>query len=153
MQVKAAARDAAKVRADALIVSLFQGVKKPDGVTGAVDRALDGAISKLIAAGEIKGTLGQITTIHVFGQIPASRVVVAGLGRKRDFGPDEARRVTAVAMRAMRGVGAKRVATALHGAGEGADSTPKPRRRRPPRARSSASTSTSAPGSRRRRKA
>ena len=119
MQVKAAARDAAKVRADALIVSLFQGVKKPGGVTGAVDRALDGAISKLIAAGEIKGTLGQITTIHVFGQIPASRVVVAGLGRKRDFGPDEARRVTAVAMRAMRGVGAKRVATALHGAGEG----------------------------------
>ena len=119
MKVKATARDAVKVRADALIVNLFQGVKKPGGVTGAVDAALDGAISKLIASGEIKGTLGQVTTIHVFGQVPAARVVVVGLGRKRDFGAEEARRATAAAMRAMKRVGAKRVATVLHGAGEG----------------------------------
>ena len=119
MRVKASARDATKVRADALIVNLFQGVKKPGGVTGAIDAALDGAISKLIASGEIKGTLGQVTTIHVFGQLPASRVVVAGLGRKRDFDAEAARRATAAAMRAMKRVGAKRVATVLHGAGEG----------------------------------
>ena len=119
MKVKATARDAVKVRADALIVNLFQGVKKPGGVTGAVDAALDGAISKLIASGEIKGTLGQVTTIHVFGQVPAARVVVVGLGRKRDFDAEAARRATAAAMRAMKRVGAKRVATVLHGAGEG----------------------------------
>ncbi len=119
MKVKASARDATKVRADALIVNLFQGVKKPGGVTGAVDSALDGAISKLVAAGEIKGTLGQVTTIHVFGQVPASRVVVVGLGRKREFDAEAARRATAAAMRAMKRVGAKRVATVLHGAGEG----------------------------------
>ena len=119
MRVKASARDATKVRADALIVNLFQGVKKPGGVTGAIDSALDGAISKLVSAGEIKGTLGQVTTIHVFGQLPASRVVVVGLGRKRDFDAEAARRATAAAMRAMKRVGAKRVATVLHGAGEG----------------------------------
>ena len=119
MRVKASARDATKVRADALIVNLFQGVKKPGGVTGAVDAALDGAISELIASGEIKGMLGQVTTIHVFGQVPASRVVVVGLGRKRDFDTEAARRATAAAMRAMKRVGAKRVATVLHGAGEG----------------------------------
>ena len=119
MNVKASARDATKVRADALIVNIFQGVKKPGGVTGAVDGALDGAISKLVSAGEIKGTLGQVTTIHVFGQLPASRVVVVGLGRKREFDAEAARRATAAAMRAMKRVGAKRVATVLHGAGEG----------------------------------
>lgn len=119
MRVKASARDATKVRADALIVNIFQGVKKPGGVTGAVDSALDGAISKLVSAGEIKGTLGQITTIHVFGQVPASRVVVVGLGRKREFDAETARRAAAAAMRAMKRVGAKRVATVLHGAGEG----------------------------------
>lgn len=119
MRVKASARDATKVRTDALIVNLFQGVKKPGGVTGAIDSALDGAISKLIASGEIKGTAAQVTTIHVFGQVPASRVVVVGLGRKRDFDAEAARRATAAAMRAMKRVGAKRVATVLHGAGEG----------------------------------
>ncbi len=119
MRVKASARDATKVRTDALIVNLFQGVKKPGGVTGAVDSALDGAISKLVSAGEIKGTLAQVTTIHVFGQLPASRVVVVGLGRKRDFDAEAARRATAAVMRAMKRVGAKRVATVLHGAGEG----------------------------------
>ena len=125
MKVKASARDATKVRADALIVNIFQGVKKPGGVTGAVDSALDGAISKLVSDGEIKGTLGQVTTIHVFGQMPASRVVVVGLGRKRDFDAEAARRATAAAMRAMKRVGAKRVATVLHGAGEdGLDAGP-----------------------------
>ena len=119
MEVKAVAKDVTKVRADALIVNLFQGVKKPAGATGAVDGALNGAISKLIADGEIKGTLGQVTTIHVFGQIPASRVVVVGLGRKRDFNVDAVRRVTGVVARAMKSIGAKKIATVLHGGGDG----------------------------------
>ncbi len=69
MRIRAIARDATKVRADALIVDLFQGVKRPDGATGAVDRALDGAISKLIADGEIKGRFGKGGTEAVGGRL------------------------------------------------------------------------------------
>lgn len=65
----------------ALVVNLFQGVTQPRGGSEAIDRALDGAISALVAGGEIKGKLGGITMVHTMGQIPASRVVVAGLGK------------------------------------------------------------------------
>ena len=119
MEIRAAAREAATVRADALIVNLFQGVKRPGGVTGAVDQALDGAISKLIASGEIKGTKNQTTVIHVFGQIPAARVLVLGLGPRRDCSLETLANGMAVACRVLRTAGAKRIATVLHGAGEG----------------------------------
>lgn len=119
MRIRAIARDATKVRADALIVDLFQGVKRPDGATGAVDRALDGAISKLIADGEVKGKKGELTLIHVFGNLPASRVAVLGLGPRRSFDAEVVRTSMAEAARAMRRIGAKRIATVLHGAGAG----------------------------------
>ncbi|MCH8283069.1 MAG: hypothetical protein IIC20_00650, partial [Chloroflexi bacterium] len=119
MRIRAIARDATKVRADALIVDLFQGVKRPDGATGAVDRALDGAISKLIADGEVKGKKGELTLIHVFRNLPASRVAVLGLGPRRSFDAEVVRTSMAEAARAMRRIGAKRIATVLHGAGAG----------------------------------
>ena len=50
----------------ALVVNIFRGVKKPDGVTGAVDDALDGAITQLIQDGEIKGSAGEtLSLIHI----------------------------------------------------------------------------------------
>ncbi len=119
MRVRVVARDVTKVRADALVVNLFQGVKRPEGATGAVDRALDGAISKLIADGEIKGEKGELTLIHVFGQIQASRVAVLGLGPRRRFEVEAVRWSMAEAARSLRRIGAKRIATVLHGAGAG----------------------------------
>ena len=38
---------------DTIIVNLFEGVTVPSGATGAVDKALNGAISELIANGDI----------------------------------------------------------------------------------------------------
>lgn len=117
MQVKTVAKDILKVRADTIVAGLFQNVEEPVGAVGALDEVLDGAITKLIKRGEIKGTLGQVTVIHVFGQVPASRVAVVGLGRKRTFDLDVPRRVFAIVARAMRGIGAKKMAVVLPDAG------------------------------------
>ena len=38
-----------------------------------------------VAAGEIKGELGEITMLHTMGRIPAKRAVVAGLGKSGDW--------------------------------------------------------------------
>ena len=119
MKTHALARDVTKVTADALIVNLFEGVKKPGGATGAVDAALDGAITKLISSGEIKGKQGEVTLIHVFGQIAAARVAVLGLGPRRKASADTVRSAMAGVCRTLRGVRAKRIATVLHGAGAG----------------------------------
>ncbi len=44
---------------DAVVVNLFEGIKQPGGATGAMDKALGGAISQLIADGDIKGKYGE----------------------------------------------------------------------------------------------
>lgn len=105
--------------ADAIIVNLFEGVAGPGGATGAVDRALGGAISQIIAEGEITGKAGETALLHTFGKIPAGRVVVAGLGKKEKFDYEEVRRASAAAVKRARESGASRVATVVHGAGIG----------------------------------
>jgi leucyl aminopeptidase len=84
-----------------------------------VDKALDGVITQLIAAGEIKGKSGELTLVHSLGKIPAKRVVVAGLGKQAQFNVDSIRRVSAEASRFARSKAAKRVATIVHGSGVG----------------------------------
>jgi leucyl aminopeptidase len=119
LELKVVIGDATQIEVDALIVNLFEGVTQPGGTTGAVDRALGGPITELIAAGEIKGGSGENTLIHTLGRIPARRVIVAGLGKQSQLSVDRIRRVTAEACRYARGKGSRRLATIVHGAGAG----------------------------------
>ena len=53
------------------MVNLFKGVQEtsPGGATGAVDKALDGVIRRLIEDGEITGKQGELTLLHTMGKI------------------------------------------------------------------------------------
>ena len=117
--IKVIAGDATEFATPALVINLFQGVTQPGGGTGAVDRALDGAISQLIADGEIKGKLGELTLIHTMDRIAAKRVVVAGLGKSADFDTAAVRRVSGDVARFLRRKGVAEYATIAHGAGIG----------------------------------
>lgn len=105
--------------ADTVIVNLFEGVDKPGGATGAVDGALGGMISDLISQGDIKGKAGEVTTVYPRGAISAKRVLVVGLGKRDDFDAEAARNAAGKAAAAARKLGAKEVATVVHGAGVG----------------------------------
>ena len=111
-----------------LVVNLFEGVTQPGGATGAVDRALGGQISQLIADGEINGEPATITVIHnghlANGQSPlkARRVAVVGLGKQSD--PEQERfeniRIAAaIAARKVRDLRLDSYASIVHGAGTG----------------------------------
>ncbi len=100
-------------------MNLFEGVERPAGATGAVDQALDGAITRLIAEGEIKGKLNEITLIHTMGKIEPARVIVVGLGKQDKFTLDSIRSVAAESCKFLRKLGVKRIATIVHGAGIG----------------------------------
>ena len=119
MEIKLAIGDIAEQQVDAIVVNLFEGVTAPGGATGAVDRALDGAISQLIADGDVKGKAGEFTVIHTFGKLPAKRVVIAGLGKASEFDVSAVRKVSAEAARFLRRHGFSRSATIVHGAGIG----------------------------------
>jgi leucyl aminopeptidase len=117
LQIKVESGDITKHAAKAVIVNLFQGVTSPGGATGAVDKALDGAISALIAEGEIKGKPGEATLIHTLGRMPSPRVIVAGLGKQDAFDLNTIRNLMGTSLRRARQAGATSVATIVHGAG------------------------------------
>jgi leucyl aminopeptidase len=107
------------VVADAIIVNLFAGVTSPGGATGAVDEALGGAISELIAGGDLRGRAGEVAVLYPRGAIATPRVLVVGLGPSESWSLDGARMAAAAAIRRARALGARSVATIVHGAGIG----------------------------------
>ena len=119
MNITVLREDATKVNTPALIVNIFEGVKSPGGATGAVDQALGGAISQLIEDGEIRGAAGEMTLIHTFGRIGASRVLVAGLGKQEKFSANTVRNVMGDASRFLRNRNVATACTIAHGAGIG----------------------------------
>ncbi len=117
MEIKVAVGDIAAVKAGAIIVNLFEGMKQPQGEAAAADKALDGAISQLIKQSEIKGKLGEVTVIHSLGKLAAARVVVVGLGKPAELSLDKVRGVVAETARRLRQKGVETVATVAQGAG------------------------------------
>lgn len=103
----------------AIVVNLFEGVSQPGGATGAVDAALEGAITDLIGEGDISGKKGENTLIYSLGKLAAKRVVVAGLGRSSDFNTDAVRDVHAGVARLLASKGVETYSTILHGTGIG----------------------------------
>ena len=117
MEISVVAGDIAQQDVGAVVVNLFEGVTAPGGATGAVDRAMGGAISALIADGEIKGKRGELTLVHTLGRIAPKRVLVAGLGKADSFSLDGVRSVAAESARRLSGIGVESAATIVHGAG------------------------------------
>jgi leucyl aminopeptidase len=117
MDIRVEAGDITKTDSPCIIVNLFEGITSPGGGTGAVDAALTGMISELIAAGDIRGKWGELTLIHTFGRIPAARVLVAGLGKSGEFTTDRVRDLSANIARFLRGKRISQAATIAHGGG------------------------------------
>ena len=104
---------------DLIVINLFEGVEKPEGATGAVDQAMSGAIRELIADGDFKGKKGEIAVLYPRGAIPASRVVVVGLGPQDESTLESVRHAAALAAKKARDLGAKSFSSIVHGAGAG----------------------------------
>jgi leucyl aminopeptidase len=106
-------------QADTLIVNLFDDVTTPGGATGAVDQALSGAIRELIASGDLTGKAGEVGVLYPRGAMPATRVLVVGLGKRADFNLEGVRQAAANGIAQAHKLKAKNVATIVHGAGIG----------------------------------
>jgi len=119
MKIKLECSSVTEIKCDALIINEFEGVKHPGGATGAIDKALGGEISKLLASGAINGKLGSTYPIQTLGKIKANEIICVGLGKSSDFDIDKVRIVSDAAIKAAKRCRAKRVATIIHGAGIG----------------------------------
>lgn len=119
MHLEIVEADVRSLETDALVVNLFESTPEPQGASGAIDAALDGALRELVAAGDARGRLGETTVLYPRGALPARRVIVAGLGPRASFGQEAARTAAAAALRRALELGATDLATVVHGAGAG----------------------------------
>jgi len=117
MEIEVIAGDITRIETGAIIVDFFEGMESPDGNLAVIDKDLDGAISQLIGQGEIKGKLNEITIIHSLGRLPATRVVVVGLGKKEELSQDRVRMAVGEACRLLQQKGIDNVAAVALGAG------------------------------------
>lgn len=117
MKLNVISGDIENSSADTVIVNLFEGVTVPAGATGALNTALNGAISDLISSGDLTGKMGEVGVIYPRGAIAARRVLVVGLGQRNEFNLEMVRRAAGYAISKARDLNAKQVATIVHGAG------------------------------------
>ncbi|OGP33776.1 MAG: hypothetical protein A2X88_04905 [Deltaproteobacteria bacterium GWC2_65_14] len=119
MKMELAVGDILRTRADMLVVNLFEGTKTPGGATGAVDRAIGGAISAAVRDGDFSGKWGETLSLRPGKGIASPRVLVVGLGKKEAFTPDHVRQAALPVMRVAKKLKVRSVASVLHGAGAG----------------------------------
>jgi len=106
-----------ELRAELIVVNLFEGVAEPGGATHAVDRALAGRIREILSWGDFRGKLNETTLLYPSEGFPARRVLIVGLGKQDEFDLDKVRQVSATAARKARSLGVTEYATIVHGAG------------------------------------
>lgn len=87
---------------DALVVYVKQD-QRPN-VVKRLDKLLDGGLTEVMDS-EFKGKLNQASVIHTLGKIKAKRILLVGLGRKKEFTLDSLRQASGKAARIASGSG------------------------------------------------
>ncbi len=86
----------------ALVTFHHEGGEELMGLALEADQALEGYLSQTLSSGEFKGEYAQVITVPSFGRLPASRVIMVGLGKSEDFTLDRVRGALGVAGKALR---------------------------------------------------
>lgn len=101
--------------AEVLVLSHYEDESALEHETAVADRMLQGALRDLLKSGEFEGKSNQTALLHTQGKMPAKRVLLVGLGKKKDAGLDTVRQAMGTAVKRVRQVGAKSFITPVHG--------------------------------------
>jgi leucyl aminopeptidase len=97
------------IKAEMLLVTIFEGEKELKGRLAWLDRILAGHITHLLQTGEVQGKYKEHAMLHARG-IGADRILIMGLGKKEDFNLDKIRSILAITARNCRRLHAKSLA-------------------------------------------
>lgn len=79
-------------KADLLVFGVFSGVQNLSGLAKTADKALGGLLTSLLAEENFAGKPGELLAVHTHNKIPASRILIVGLGDKKTSETEEIRR-------------------------------------------------------------
>jgi leucyl aminopeptidase len=97
------------LKAEMLLVTIFEGEKELKGRLAWLDRILAGHITKLLKSNEVQGKYKEFALLHANG-IGADRILIMGLGKREDFNLDKIRSTLAVTARNCRRIHVKSLA-------------------------------------------
>lgn len=89
--------------AEVLVLTHLEG-EALSAEAAAVDKALGGVLREVLHSKEFEGKSNELALIHTHGKIPATRVLLAGLGKKKDLRLDHLRQVMGQAVKRVRHV-------------------------------------------------
>ena len=115
MKITSSATDFIQQNADALIIYKSEDSDLKNAAQ-TVNKALNGAITDIIAVGDFSGMEGETLVLYSRGAIPATRVIVVGLGASDNFSIDTIRRAAATGFQKARSLNLKTIATRPIGA-------------------------------------
>lgn len=102
MQVEAKVGLVASAAAEVLVLTHFEseGLAKQDA--GVIDKALGGALRELLQSKEFEGNANETLLFHSQGKAPAKRLLLVGLGKKKDVTVDTIRQALGHAVKRVR---------------------------------------------------
>ena len=77
-----------------------EGLSKQDAA--AIDKGLGGSLRELLQSKEFEGKAGEILVYHTNGKVPAKRLLLVGLGKKKDLTLDVIRQALGHAVKRVR---------------------------------------------------
>ncbi|MGZ5270563.1 MAG: leucyl aminopeptidase [Ramlibacter sp.] len=94
-----------KQRTGCVVVGLYEG-RKLSPAAAALDAASGQALGAIVQRGDLEGELGTTLLLHDVPDVACERVLLVGLGRKRDFHETSYRTALCAAVKALRTTGA-----------------------------------------------
>ncbi|NPV04210.1 MAG: hypothetical protein HPY67_05695 [Syntrophaceae bacterium] len=85
MRIKVTTESLDRLHHECLVLGFFSDERPPRGNGGFVDWRLNGLVSKLIAEGRIRGDFAERVLIGPQQRIPPQKIVLFGLGKRRDL--------------------------------------------------------------------
>lgn len=93
--------------AEALVVTHFEDYDAPEGTARFLEGAIGGLIGEIIRSGDFQGKLYQLAVLYTKDALPAKRIILTGLGQKKDFDLEKLRGAYAKAAQHIRTLGLK----------------------------------------------
>ncbi len=91
MKISAISGKATQVKTDALVLGTFEGESNVPLAAEALDQAAGGVLSDVLKKGEFTGKHNQVIYLPAGENVAASRIVLTGLGKRKEYNTDQAR--------------------------------------------------------------
>jgi len=87
---------------EALVLAQYEGEALSKEDAAVLDKTLGGALRELLRSKEFEGKANEVVLFHTQGKIPAKRLILVGLGKKKDAGLDQIRQAMGYAAKRVR---------------------------------------------------